>query len=192
MVKTNLLLTSTIVVLLAAGIAYNVYDNNYKRVDSISLNIGVQDVNIGSYAPEINMTSPAGKNLKLSSLKGKYVLVDFWASWCGPCRKENPYVVEVYQKYSKAKFKNAKGFEIFSVSLDNNKQAWEKAIDQDGLSWKYHVSDLKGWQSEAAKTYQVTSIPANFLLNPEGVIVAKNLRGINMHLELDKYITGFK
>lgn len=191
MIKTNVALTATLIILFCGGILYNFYTFQINQDDSLVLDNSTQDITIGSFAPEIKMESPSGKTLKLSSLKGKYVLIDFWASWCGPCRKDNPYMVEVYQKYSKAKFKSAKGFEIFSVSLDNTKEAWKKAIDQDGLDWKYHVSDLKGWNSEAAKTYKVTSIPANFLINPSGKIVATNLRGINIHLELDKYVEKF-
>ena len=114
--------------------------------------------------------------------------MDFWASWCLPCRRENPNVVEAYHKYHKAKFKKAKGFEIFSVSLDNNKDRWVKAIAQDGLEWDYHVSDLKGWQSEAAVIYGVNSIPSQFLINEDGVVIAKNLRGIDLHYELDKLV----
>ena len=143
---------------------------------------------VGSEAPEIEMSSPSGKKMKLSSLRGKYVLLDFWASWCGPCRKENPNVVSAYKKYSRARIKNGKGFEIYSVSLDKAKDPWEKAIKADGLKWKYHVSDLKGWSSDAALLYTVRSIPYNFLIGPDGKILAANLRGMNLHTELDKYI----
>lgn len=144
---------------------------------------------IGDKAPEIAFLNPdSTKVLKLSDLKGNYVLIDFWASWCGPCRKENPNVVEAYQKYSKAKFKDAKGFEVFGVSLDRNREAWKKAIAADGLTWKWHVSDLKHWNSEAGRLYGVNSIPMSFLIDPDGIIIAKNLRGLALHQELDKHV----
>lgn len=138
-------------------------------------------------APEISLVSPSGKTVKLSKLKGKMVLIDFWASWCGPCRKENPHVVEAYNKYKSAKFQNAKGFEVYSVSLDRNEDAWKKAIKDDKLIWKNH-----GWDKDGAvsKVYQVYSIPSGFLVDGEGNIVAKGneLRGMGLHLALDKYL----
>ena len=138
---------------------------------------------VGKEAPEIALPDPNGKEIKLSSPKGKYVLVDFWASWCKPCRAENPNVVAAYKKY-----KN-KGFEILSVSLDKSKGAWTNAIAADNMNWK-HVSDLKFWNSEAAQTYGVNSIPFTLLLDPEGKIVAKNLRGPALHNKLEELLNG--
>lgn len=126
---------------------------------------------IGAQAPDISLTDPEGKIRKLSSLKGKVVLVDFWASWCGPCRKENPNVVAMYGRYKD------KGFEIYSVSLDKDKEGWLKAIAKDNLTWPNHVSDLKYWKSEGAAAYGVTSIPFTVLVDKKGRIVAKKLRG---------------
>ena len=126
---------------------------------------------IGALAPEIALPNPDGKTMKLSDLRGKVVLIDFWAAWCRPCRMENPNVVKAYKKY------HNKGFEVFSVSLDRDKASWVKAIQDDELIWSNHVSDLKHWQSEAAKIYGVTGIPATFLIGKDGRIIAKNLRG---------------
>lgn len=156
-----------------------------KKMANKPVSIGT---NIGDEAPDIEMAGVDGKNIKLSSLRGKLVLIDFWASWCGPCRRENPNVVSAYQKYQKAKFKTAKGFDIFSVSLDQNKDAWKGAIEKDGLIWKNHVSDLKGWQNGAAAVYGVSSIPMSFLIDENGIIVAKNLRGLELHKQLDMHV----
>jgi len=140
-----------------------------------------QAVNEGASAPEVTLPTTGGTMVSLSSMKGKYVLLDFWASWCGPCRGENPNIVAAYER-----FKN-KNFTIFSVSLDNNKDAWAKAIKDDGLVWT-QVSDLKGWSSSAATTYGVQSIPTNFLIDPSGKIVAHNLRGNQLEETLQQLL----
>jgi peroxiredoxin len=130
----------------------------------------MKDLQIGGTAPDFTQKTPEGEELSLSDLRGKVVLLDFWASWCGPCRRENPNVVKVYEKYKD------KGFEILGISLDRSRERWLKAIEQDGLTWK-HVSDLKYWSNAVAKQYNVRSIPHTILLDEEGKIIARNLRG---------------
>lgn len=131
-------------------------------------------VAVGAIAPDLEFPDPDGKMRKLSDLRGKVVLLDFWASWCGPCRRENPNVTNIYSKY------HDKGFEVFSVSLDSDAASWKRAIEADKLVWPNHVSDLKKWQSQAAAIYGVRSIPSTFLLDKEGRIVQRDLRGADL------------
>lgn len=151
-------------------------DNTIAQLEALKGNGG------GDMAPELEFPNPDGEMIALSSLRGKVVLIDFWASWCGPCRMENPNVVKTYNKYKD------KGFTVYSVSLDNDKNRWIQAIEADNLVWPNHVSDLKGWQSEAAALYQVNSIPATFLIDQQGRIIDQNLRGDRLEQKLQEIL----
>ncbi len=136
-------------------------------------------LDIGTKAPDINLPNPDGDSIALSSLKGKIVLIDFWASWCAPCLKEQPELKTIYQKYQHAKFTNADGFTIYGVSLDSKKENWINAINKFGIDWP-QVSDLKFWNSAPAKLYGLEGIPYNFLIDGSGEIEAKDLHGENL------------
>jgi len=143
---------------------------------------------IGDTAPDIVLKNHKGSKKKLSKYQGKVVLVQFWASWCLPCRHFSDEWIEVYDKYRKEKFTRGKGFEIYSVSLDKDKKAWKKAIKQDGLPWKANTRDKKGWDSDYAFVYGIQSLPADFLLDENGNIIAKNVTPY----ELDNILRGMK
>lgn len=134
-------------------------------------------IEVGNYAPGFRQNSVNDKEITLASYKGKYVLLEFWASWCGPCRAESPNVLKAYNKYKD------KGFDVLSVSLDHEKKNWETAIQKDGLLWT-QVSDLKGWKNEVATLYGVQAVPTNFLIDPSGKIIAENLRGEDLNKAL--------
>jgi thiol-disulfide isomerase/thioredoxin len=150
--------------------AAETFRNQYAQIENAYFEFA-SSVNGTVQAPEIDFPNPSGKILKLSDLKGKVVLIDFWASWCGPCRAENPNVVKMYEKFKD------KGFTIFSVSLDEDASKWKEAIEKDNLSWTNHVSDLKGWKSSVVANFGIEGIPHTVLLNKEGKIIGKNLRG---------------
>jgi peroxiredoxin len=154
----------------------NVYVNQFHKQVAEERRLG-----IGQEAPEISVSNPDGKIVSLSSLRGNIVLIDFWASWCGPCRKENPNVVKLYEKY------HSKGFEVFSVSLDKSREAWIKAIADDHLTWT-HVSDLGYWKSAPALLYGVSSIPFTVLIDRNGKIIAKKLRGESLEQKLEELL----
>ena len=171
--------------------AFDEYYDLYKTVrDSTIANYGNNDfvkhvdskvrsvIANGTEAPDIVMADRDGQLRRLSDLRGKVVLIDFWASWCRPCRAENPNVVRLYHRF------HDKGFEVFSVSLDNNREAWLKAIDADGLVWPNHVSDLRGWSSAGGRLYGISSIPATVLVDRDGKVLARNLRGPQLEQKL--------
>ena len=141
-------------------------------------------IQIGELAPDLSYPDPEGTVISLYSLRGKIVLIDFWASWCPPCRVENPVLVSVYNDFRDKKFRNGYGFTIYSVSCDRTKEAWTEAIRKDQLNWENHVSDLKGWEAEATYIFTISAIPSNVLIDGDGIILTKDIHGT----ELRKYL----
>jgi len=170
-----------IILVLAASLfsckANNSGKNGSDTITSRSASEVKVGIEVGDQAPELVVESPEGENISLSSLRGKMVLIDFWAAWCSPCRQENPILVKIYKRFRDKSFVNGEGFTIYGISLDKDRKAWIDAIERDGLIWDNHVSDLKGPASEPAAIYGIMAIPFNFLIDGDGIIVGKNLRG---------------
>ncbi len=146
------------------------------------------DLNEGSEIIDINLPNKEGVFLSTTDLKGKILLIDFWASWCRPCRMENPFLVKSYNKYKNAEFKNAQGFEIYSISLDQDRERWLGAIAKDGLPWTSHVCDFKGWDCPVVNHFKIKFIPSSILLDENGKVIATDLRGNDLEKQLDKLL----
>jgi thiol-disulfide isomerase/thioredoxin len=142
----------------------------------------------GMTLPDITITDANGKSVSISDYRGNIVLLDFWASWCKPCRKANPKLVRLYEKYKHASFRNAERLVIISISIDNNREAWMKAIKEDGTEQFIHLSELNGWKSKAVDLYHIDAIPASFLLDENGIIIGKNLSEKDLDLILSKRV----
>lgn len=177
--KVNTVLLVLVILLLVGSLGYREW-NAYRYA-----RIGVQ---VGETAPDIELPDTGGVKIKLSSLRGHYVLVDFWAAWCRPCREENPNLMLAYETFSRKPMKGGGSFKVYSVSADENRQQWLAAIQKDHLKGPVHVCDLLGWNSPALTSYGIHSIPHNVLLDPEGRVLATGLRGGMLQQELEKYV----
>lgn len=141
----------------------------------------------GNTAPDIKLANPKGEIVSLTAFRGKIVLIDFWATWCAPCLKEQPELAELYKRYKNGVFTTGKGFEIYGVSLDNNKTSWESGIKRMNISWT-QVSDLKFWSSPVAKIYDIQELPYNVLIDGRGIIIGRNLHGVELKKAIDKLL----
>lgn len=177
------LLFSTLLLLLGSSIA----SGNRNRLSvsaelNDSSNVGLK---VGNRAPELVLFSPDSVTIPLSSLRGKVVLIDFWASWCKGCRTANPYIVSMYRKLKDRQFVNGNGFAVYSVSFDTKKALWLSAIEKDSLNWSTNVSDLKGMKSNAAKSYEISGLPVSLLIDGNGIIIETGIKGI---ATIEKYL----
>lgn len=147
-----------------------------------------EGINIGEQAPNLSYPNPEGQIISLYSLRGKIVLIDFWASWCPPCRHENPNLVAIYKELNDKKFSKGDGFTVYSISCDRTKKDWTEAVAKDQLIWENHVSDLKGWEAEATYAYNISAIPSNILIDGDGIILAKDLHGEALRTYLENLL----
>jgi len=169
-----------VIILIISGVSNNLVGQSVSKPKT--------GIEVGNLAPNITMKDANGSDLSLYDLRGSVVFISFWAAWCRPCRHENKALVETFMTFKGKQFRNADGFRIFSVSLDRTRENWMAAIEKDGLAWSEHVSSLQGWESPVAKTFEITSIPANLLLNADGIIIAKNIQIEQLNKLLDAMV----